>query len=192
MSGLTFGFGSNKSKNFVDTKSRSAMFGNLDQANSLPGFQGFSQGLLSQFRDPYEDQAVRAAQGDLDYQRQLAVDQTGDAATRAGAFGGSRHGVAEALTNDAFARQGGLLSSQMRSQGHWNSVQAAMQQLLSQNQYGLMRQGTITDALRAIMPNTKGVQSGWNVGWSGGGGGSSGSGGGDMASLVQAAAGGGG
>ena len=43
---------------------------------------------------------------DLERQRQMQQNQMGAQATRAGAFGGSRHGVAEALTNEAFARQG--------------------------------------------------------------------------------------
>ena len=42
---------------------------------------------------------------DLERQRQMQQNQMGAQATRAGAFGGSRHGVAEALTNEAFARQ---------------------------------------------------------------------------------------
>ena len=43
---------------------------------------------------------------DLERQRQMQQNEIGAQASRAGAFGGSRHGVAEALTNEAFARQG--------------------------------------------------------------------------------------
>ena len=43
---------------------------------------------------------------DLERQRQMQQNQIGMQASRAGAFGGSRHGVAEALTNEAFAHQG--------------------------------------------------------------------------------------
>ena len=43
---------------------------------------------------------------DLERQRQMQQNQIGLQASRAGAYGGSRHGVAEALTNEAFARQG--------------------------------------------------------------------------------------
>lgn len=43
---------------------------------------------------------------DLERQRQMQQNQIGMQASRAGAYGGSRHGVAEALTNEAFARQG--------------------------------------------------------------------------------------
>jgi hypothetical protein len=43
---------------------------------------------------------------DLERQRQMQQNQIAAQASRAGAFGGSRHGVAEALTNEAFARQG--------------------------------------------------------------------------------------
>ena len=43
---------------------------------------------------------------DLERQRQMQQNEIGLQASRAGAYGGSRHGVAEALTNEAFARQG--------------------------------------------------------------------------------------
>jgi len=43
---------------------------------------------------------------DLERQRQMQQNQIGAQASSAGAYGGSRHGVAEALTNEAFARQG--------------------------------------------------------------------------------------
>lgn len=43
---------------------------------------------------------------DLERQRQMQQNQLGMQASSAGAYGGSRHGVAEALTNEAFARQG--------------------------------------------------------------------------------------
>ena len=38
---------------------------------------------------------------DLERQRQMQQNEIGAQASRAGAFGGSRHGVAEALTNEA-------------------------------------------------------------------------------------------
>lgn len=174
-----FKLGGSSSSNTIDPKSRAAMFGNISQANSLPAFEGLTPGLLSQFRDPYEDQAVRGMLGDLEYQRQLAGNTTGDAALAGGAFGGSRHGVADALTNSEFARHGGLISSQMRSQGHWNSVQSALQQLLAKNQYGLLRQGVQTDALRALIPNTKSKSMQFQFG-AGGGAPAGGGGGGQM------------
>jgi len=156
MSGDSFlSFGSSKTKTTMDPRSRQTWFGNIDQANALPGFQGLTPDYLAAFRDPYEDQAVRGTLADLEYQRHLAAQATGDAASAAGAFGGSRHGVADALTNAAFARQGAQASSQMRSQGHWQALQSALEQLLAQNQYRLQRQGTINDAVRLLQPNTK-------------------------------------
>lgn len=152
-----FNFSGSKTKSFVDPKTRAAMFGNLDQANSLPQFQGFSQGLLSQFQDPYQADVIKGVQSDIEQQRLMASNATGDAASAAGAFGGSRHGVAQGISDANVISQGNLLTSQLRSQGFSQALQAAMQQMLAQNQYGLLRQGTITDALRAITPNMKGT-----------------------------------
>jgi len=149
------GFEASKNKTFMDPKSRATWFGNIDQANAIPGFQSLTPSYLAGFQNPYEDAAVRAMQADLEYQRQLAAQATGDAATAAGAYGGARHGVAESLSNAEFARQGALQSSQMRSDGHWQALRSALEQLLAQNQYGLQRQDTINQAVSLLRPNTK-------------------------------------
>ena len=102
---------------------------------------------------------------DLERQRQMQQNQIAAQASRAGAFGGSRHGVAEALTNEAFARQGAqtfgnlqLGQQQARMQGAaqmgqlgqqaFNIGQAIQQQ---QAQQGLLQQGlqqALIDAAR--------------------------------------------
>lgn len=91
---------------------------------------------------------------DLERQRQMQQNEIGAQATRAGAFGGSRHGVAEALTNEAFARQGadtfgnlqlGQQQAQMRGaaqlgqlgQQAFNTGRAINQDLMAQ---GLLQQ----------------------------------------------------
>jgi hypothetical protein len=62
-----------------------------------------TQADMNQYMNPY-DQAVtdRTLQG-LETQRQMQMNDIGASATAANAFGGSRHGVTEALTNEAFA-----------------------------------------------------------------------------------------
>lgn len=102
---------------------------------------------------------------DLERQRQMQQNVTGAEATQAGAFGGSRHGVADALTNEAFARTGaqafgnlqlGQQQAQMQGaaqlgqlgQQAFNTGQAIQQQ---QMQQGLMQQGlqqALIDAAR--------------------------------------------
>lgn len=72
---------------------------------------------ISKYQNPYTSQVVDASLGDINRQREMAINQGGADATQAGAFGGSRHGVADSLTNEAALRQSGLIGSQLRSQG---------------------------------------------------------------------------
>ena len=108
---------------------------------------------------------------DLERQRQMQQNATGAEATRAGAFGGSRHGVADALTNEAFARTGaqtfgnlqlGQQQAQMQGaaqlgqlgQQAFNTGQAIQQQ---QMQQGLMQQGL----QQALIDSARGQYAGY-------------------------------
>lgn len=81
---------------------------------------------ISAYMNPYENQVVGNAMNDLNRGRQLAIGQTADAAHAAGAFGGDRHGVAEAETNRAYAEQQANMAAAMRQQG-WNTALGASQ-----------------------------------------------------------------
>lgn len=60
-----------------------------------------------QFMNPYQQQVIDANNANLNKTNQQTINTTNDAATKAGAFGGSRHGVAEgvALSNNDVANQ---------------------------------------------------------------------------------------
>jgi hypothetical protein len=75
---------------------------------------------------------------DLERQRQMQMNTLGQQATQAGAFGGSRHGVAEALTNEGFARQGAQAFGNLQQQGFNTALGAAQQQ--QQTQLGAANQ----------------------------------------------------
>ena len=89
-------------------------------------------GGIQTYMNPYTDSVINASMGDLERQRQMQMNQMGAQASAAGAFGGSREGVAQALTNEGFARQGGLLSSGLRQQG-FNTALGASQFDVSNN-----------------------------------------------------------
>lgn len=94
---------------------------------------------IGQFMNPYTSMVTGNALQDLNRQRQMATNDIGAAATRAGAFGGSRHGVAEALTNQGFAQQGANMFGNLQQQGFNTALNAAQNQ---QNiQSGLAGQG---------------------------------------------------
>ncbi len=67
--------------------------GNLSQAN------------LGGYMNPYTDMVTNNALGKLEESRQLQQQTNAEAANRARAFGGSRHGLVEAQTNAAFGKQ---------------------------------------------------------------------------------------
>ncbi len=94
---------------------------------------------IGQFYNPYTTDVIDQSMADLERQRLAQINATGAAASRAGAFGGSRHGVAEAQTNLGFGQQGAQMASGLRQQGFNTALQAAQQN--QQNQSALAGQG---------------------------------------------------
>lgn len=79
---------------------------------------------MGQYVNPYENQVVQSALGDQEIQRQRAIMQGQAQATMGGAFGGSRHGVMDSLTNEAAIRAAGATSGALRSQGFQTALGA--------------------------------------------------------------------
>jgi hypothetical protein len=84
---------------------------------------------MGMYQNPYGQQVMNAFQGDL--ARQTAMQQSANRASAAGAgaFGGSRHGVVESLTNEAAQRNLGQFSSNLRSQGFNTAAQLSGQDI---------------------------------------------------------------
>jgi hypothetical protein len=80
-------------------------------------------GSIGSYMNPYTSQVRANALADLETARRSAIQQTGERATQARAFGGSRQGVAEALTNAGFARQAGTLGTQLNENAFNQAVQ---------------------------------------------------------------------
>jgi len=78
---------------------------------------------MSAYQNPYENQVVQAALGDVELARQRAGLTDRAAATAAKAFGGSRQGVAEALTNEAALRNASSTAANLRSAGFTTAAQ---------------------------------------------------------------------
>ena len=83
-------------------------------------------GSIGSYMNPYTESVRKNALADLESARQAAIQQTGERATAARAFGGSRQGVAEALTNAGFAKQAGTLGTTLNEQAFNQAM--AMQQ----------------------------------------------------------------
>jgi hypothetical protein len=109
---------------------------------------------ISGYMNPYTNQVIggydpvtktaTGALGDIEMARQAAVQQMGEAATRAKAFGGTRQGVAEGATNMAYAQKAAQTAAQLRQQGFDTSANLMQQDLARQQQANLQTaaQGT--------------------------------------------------
>lgn len=87
---------------------------------------------LSSYMNPFTQNVINSGLQGLDVQRRQALNQIGDQAVRAGAFGGSRQGVSEGVTNAGSALQAGNLASQLMGQ-NFSQAQTAAQNDLNRN-----------------------------------------------------------
>lgn len=107
---------------------------------------GTAAGGINTYMNPYAQQVIDTSMADLERQRQMQQNQLGQQASAAGAFGGSRQGIAEAETNRAFAQQGGQLAAQLRQQGFNTALGASQQDVSNQMQAALANQSAGANA----------------------------------------------
>jgi hypothetical protein len=89
---------------------------------------------IEQFMNPFQQQVTDNTLSSLERMRRMQGRQIGAQAQAAGAYGGSRHGVADALTNEAFARQGAETMGNLNMAGFNTALGAAQQQQGIQSQ----------------------------------------------------------
>ncbi len=80
---------------------------------------------LSSYMNPYTQNVIASGLSALDTQRMQALNQVGDQFLKSGAFGGSRQGVAEGVTNAGAAAQAGALAANLMQQNFSQAQQAA-------------------------------------------------------------------
>lgn len=95
---------------------------------------------VSQYMNPYQQQVINQSMQDIENARQQAIGQVGQQATAARAFGGSRQGVAESLTNAAYAKQAANTAAQLRSQGFDTAANLMQADIARQQQANLANQ----------------------------------------------------
>ena len=110
---------------------------------------------------------------DLDRARQMAVNEM-DAKTPLGAYGGTRHGVATALTNERFGEQAQNMIAQQRANEFNAQMNAARglgalgSQMFGQGKYGLGLQMNLANQAQAqeqAMLNAAAQQTAENLGY---------------------------
>jgi len=115
----------------TDLAAQMAAYGGVYQPAQLTAQQtnlsmGQGPGSIGSYMNPYTSMVRENALSDLESARRAAIQQTGERATAARAFGGSRQGVAEALTNQGFAKQAATLGTALNEQAFNQAM--AMQQ----------------------------------------------------------------
>jgi hypothetical protein len=124
----------------------------LVNASTLP------QVNMSSYMNPYTENVVNASLQDLERNRLMQQNDVGTQASKAGAFGGSRHGVAESLTNESFARQAASTAANLRQAGYTQAQQAAQSDLARMLQAGQANQSANLAAQQSTASNTLAAQ----------------------------------
>jgi len=93
---------------------------------------GTGAGSVASYMSPYQQQVIDATLGEYDIQAQKGLGQIGTQAVGAGAYGGGRHGIAEAEYQSQSDRQRALLNAQMLQQGYGVGQQARQQDMMNQ------------------------------------------------------------
>jgi hypothetical protein len=142
--------GSTTATTSIDPDLKAAYLANIGQAQSVAGalpvrqFAGFNplytageqqvtnEALnpftgqsIQQFMNPYENEVVQRSLADVGGALDIQRIKDRQAATAAKAFGGSRQGVAESLTNAAALKQAADTAAQLRAQGYGQAAQLA-------------------------------------------------------------------
>ena len=102
------------------------------------GLNQTAAGGMGAYANPYETQVVQQSLADVGRQAQMGFNQLGAQAQTAGAFGGSRHGIAQAEMGKSYAQQMANTAAQMRQQGFNTALGASQADL--QRQLGAANQ----------------------------------------------------
>ena len=94
---------------------------------------------LQQYQNPYTQQVIDTQAQDVLRNAQLGLNQLGAQAQRAGAFGGSRHGVAMGEIGRGVAQTLGQQSAQLRQAGFNQAQQMAQQDIANRMQADLSK-----------------------------------------------------
>lgn len=89
-----------------------------ETATGLTNFNpGDLLGGIQKYQNPYQRDVINTTMSDMERSRQMQRVNDSQSATQAGAYGGSRHGVADSLTNESFQRTGASTLANLNQQG---------------------------------------------------------------------------
>jgi hypothetical protein len=90
------------------------------------GLRPFDASSIQEFMNPYESEVIQNTLGDIEKSRMMSANQVANQANAAKAFGGSRYGVQQSLTDQAAIEQAAKTSAQMRREGYGTAATLAM------------------------------------------------------------------
>jgi len=99
----------------------------VDYATALAMQPTSIAGNIQQFINPFQEQVIGTAMQNIENQRQMQQQQNAANAVRARAFGGSRQGIVEGLTNQAALMAAGQTAGNLAYQGFGQAAQLASQ-----------------------------------------------------------------
>ena len=122
----------------------------LGTTASVAGYRPgtFTGGDIGAYMNPYLENVEANALGGLESQRLRAQQGIAQSARTAGAFGGSRQGISEAMSNVETARQAGDLSAKIRAAGYDTAaglMQTDMDRALKGQELRLRAGGQMSD-----------------------------------------------
>lgn len=139
---------SSTSSTSVDPQIKEAYLRNLEEARQtaaglgtrqFAAFPEYSTNMVQKYMNPYQQEVIDASMADLNRQRQMQQMRDLNTATQAKAFGGSRQGVAQALTNEAYDRTAASTLANLRNQGFTQAQGIALQQEQARQAYEQQR-----------------------------------------------------
>ena len=104
----------------------------------------FSGSDLAAYLNPYQSGVIDQSNAAIERQRQIAQQQNGYAASQAGAFGGSRHGIVDAENNRNFAQMQQDTTNALLNQGYDRAAGLLTSDLDRAMQAGLANQAAMT------------------------------------------------
>jgi len=113
---------------------------------------------LSQYLNPYQSSVVNATLGQLNQLNANQLMNTNQGATASGAFGGSRSGVADALTNQYDMQQAAPVIAGLNAQGFNTALGAAGQDAATLNNVAMFNSGQNVNAQQGSIANALAAQ----------------------------------
>lgn len=132
----------------IGSAGKSTLIGNPGQSGTVGGVNQSAQvqaGQLSgtnydPYMNPYTDAVIKSAEGDILRGGEKALTGLGAQAGQAGAFGGSRHGIAMGEVGRNITEQMAKSATGLRQANFQQAQQAAQQDIASRMQAGLANQ----------------------------------------------------